>query len=40
MLYLLTNGADSATLLATLTASIVYIASIFAKEKRHDPKRA
>jgi hypothetical protein len=40
MLYLLTNGADSVTVLATLTASILYIGIIFTKEKRNDPKRA
>ncbi len=40
MLYLLSSGTNTVTLLVTLTVSILITAIIFAKEKRNDPERA
>jgi hypothetical protein len=40
MLYMLSNGTDTSTLLVTLIASILITAVIFIKEKKNDPERA
>lgn len=40
MLYMLASKTDPATFLVVLTVSILFTVVIFAKEKRHDPKRA
>jgi hypothetical protein len=40
MLYMLSSKTDPATFLIILTISILITVIIFAKEKKHDPKRA